>query len=165
MKAKFSLNETERTVAQKFVRQGKVNARTLTRAWIVLKLADGWDEAKIAETFAVTQTTVKNVAHRFAEGGLDLVLHDKVQQRRRQALSGPQAAHLIAITCSPAPDGHDHWTVRLLAQKAVELGFVRSISPNTIHELLKKTNSNPGGMNTGACPPSEASLSRRWKTC
>ena len=83
MKAKLSLNETERTEAQKFVRQGKANARTLTRAWILLKLADGWDEAKIAETFAVTQTTVKNVAHRFTEGGLDLVLHDKVQQRRR----------------------------------------------------------------------------------
>jgi hypothetical protein len=72
------------------------------------------------------------------------VLHDKVQQRRRQALTGQQAAHLIALTCSPAPDGHDHWTVRLLAGKAVELGFVKSISPNTIHELLKKTNSSPG---------------------
>ena len=158
MKAKLSLNETERTEAQKFVRQGKVNARTLTRAWILLKLADGWDEAKVAKSFAVTQTTVKNVAHRFVEGGLDRVLHDKVQQRRRQALTGQQAAHLIAITCSPAPVGHDHWTVRLLAQKAVELGFVESISPNTIHELLKKTNSNPGGMNIGVCPQWGASL-------
>ncbi len=67
MKAKLSLNETERTEAQKFVRQDKANARTLTRAWILLKLADGWDEAKIAETFAMTPTTVKNVAHRFME--------------------------------------------------------------------------------------------------
>jgi transposase len=157
MKAKLSLSETERTEAQKFVRQGKANARTLTRAWILLKLADGWDEAKVAETFAVTQTTVKNVAHRFTEGGLDLVLHDKVQQRRRHALTGQQAAHLIAITCSPAPDGHDHWTVRLLANKAVELGFASRISPNTIHQLLKKMNSNPGGMTTGAFPPLEAS--------
>lgn len=158
MQVKLSLSETERTEAQKFVRQGKANARTLTRAWILLKLADGWDEARVAETFVVTRATVKNVAHRFAEGGLELVLHDKVQQRRRQALTGKPPAHLIAITCSAAPDGHDHWTVRLLAQKAVELGFVRSISPNTINELLKKTNSNPGGMNIGACPPSEASL-------
>src|SRR5262249_54726776 len=52
---------------------------------------------------------------------------------------GLQTAHLIAVACSPSPDGHDHWTVRLLAQKAVELGFVTSISPTTIHELLKKT--------------------------
>src|SRR5215467_2921935 len=124
MKAKLSLSETERAEAQRFVRQGKANARTLTRAWILLKLADGWDEAKVAETFAVTKATVKNVAQRFAEGGLDLVLHDKVQQRRRQALTGQQVAHLIAITCSPAPEGHDHWTVRLLANKVVELGFV-----------------------------------------
>jgi Homeodomain-like domain len=80
------------------------------------------------------------------------VLHDKVQQRRRQALTGQQAAHLIAVTCSPAPDGHDHWTVRLLAGKAVELGEVSSISPTTIHELLKKTNSNPGNTHTGAYP-------------
>jgi hypothetical protein len=70
---------------------------------------------------------MKNVAHRFAEGRLDLVPHDKVQQRRRQALTGQQAAQLIALTCSPAPDGYDHWTVRLFAHKAVELGFVKSI--------------------------------------
>jgi hypothetical protein len=57
------------------------------------------------------------------------------------------------------------FSVRLLAQKAVELGFVKSISPNTIHELLKKPNSNPGDMNTGACPPLEENLSRPWKTC
>lgn len=75
---------------------------------------------------------------RFTKGGLEAVLHDKVQQHRRSALSGLQTAYLIAVACSPVPDGHDHWTVRLLAQKAVELGFVTSISPNTIHELLKK---------------------------
>jgi hypothetical protein len=105
----------------------------------LLKLADGWDEAKIAETFAISQATVKNVTCRFAQGGLDPVLHDKVQQRRQQALTGKPPAHLIALTCSLAPDGHDHWTVRLLAGKAVELGEVSSISPNIIHELLKKT--------------------------
>jgi transposase len=153
----LSLSETERADVQRFVRQGKANARTLTRAWILLKLADGWDEAKIAETFAISQATVKNVAHRFAQGGLDLVLHDQVQQRRRQALTGQQAAHVIAITCSPAPDGHDHWTVRLLANKVVELGFVSSISPNTIHQVLKKTSSSPGVMSTGVFSRLEAS--------
>jgi transposase len=158
MKEKLSLSETERTEAQRFVRQGKANARSLTRAWVLLKLADGWDEAKIAETFAISHATITNVTQRFAEGGLDLVLHDRVQQRRRQALTGQQAAHLIALTCSPAPDGHDHWTVRLLKGKAVELGFVKSISPNTIHQLLKKTNSSPGNTNTGACPRSAGSL-------
>ena len=103
MQAKLSLSETERREAPQFVRQGKANARTLTRAWIVLQLADGWDEAKVAETFAVTRATVKHGAHRSlcAICGLDLVLHEKVQQRRRQALTGKLPAYLIAISWRP----------------------------------------------------------------
>ena len=69
IKTMLSLSETERADVQRFVRQGKANARTLTRAWVLLKLAEGWEEAKIAETFAISQATVKNVAHRFAQGG------------------------------------------------------------------------------------------------
>ena len=84
---------------------------------------------------------------------MEAVLHDKRQQRYRQALTGGQAAHLIAITCSPVPDGHDHWTVRLLAGKAVELGFVEAISPETIRQLLKKMNSSLGNTNSGASQP------------
>lgn len=81
------------------------------------------------------------------------MLHDKRQQRYRRALTGGQAAHLIAIACSPVPDGHDHWTVRLLAGKAVQLDFVESISPETIRQLLKKPNSNPGNTSSGASQP------------
>lgn len=84
------------------------------------------------------EATVTNVRRRFAQGGLKAVLHDKLQQHRRSALSGLKTSHMIALACSPAPDGHDHWTVRLLGQKAFELGFVTNISPNTIHKLLKK---------------------------
>ena len=160
-----TLSREERTTLETFVHRGKANARTLTRARILLKSAEGWSTATLAAAFDVCEATVTNVRGRFAQGGLETVLHDKVQQHRRSALSGLQTAHLIAVACSPAPDGHDHWTVRLLAQKAVELGFVTNISPNTIHELLKKTNSSPGSTNTGACPRSEGSLSRPWKMC
>ena len=152
-----SLTEEERRILETFEHRGKANARTLTRARILLKSAEGWSTAALATAFDVCEATVTNVRGRFAQGGLEAVLHDKVQQHRRSALSGLQTAHLIAVACSPAPDGHDHWTVRLLAQKAVELGFVTNISPNTIHELLKKTNSSRGSTNTGACPQSEAS--------
>jgi transposase len=152
------LTEEERMTLESFVHRGKANARTLTRARILLKSADGWSTAALATAFDVCQATVTNVRGRFAQGGLEAVLHDKVQQHRRSALSGLQTAHLIAVACSPSPDGHDHWTVRLLAQKAVELGFVTNISPNTIHELLKKTNSSPGSTSTGVSPRSEASL-------
>lgn len=134
------LTDDERTTLETFVHRGKANARTLTRARILLKSAEGWSTSALVAAFDVCEATVTNVRKRFAQGGLEAVLHDKVQQRRRSALSGLQTAYLIAVACSPSPDGHDHWTVRLLAQKAVELGFVASISPNTIHELLKKTN-------------------------
>jgi transposase len=152
-----TLTSEERSILESFVHRGKANARTLTRARILLKSADGWSTAALAEVFDVCEATVTNVRRRFAQGRLEGVLHDKVQQHRRSALSGLQTAHLIAVACSPSPEGHDHWTVRLLAQKAVALGFVTNISPTTIHDLLKKTNSNPGSTNTGACPPLEVS--------
>lgn len=141
----------EQATLDTMVHRGKANARTVTRARILLKSADGWSTASIAEALDVCQATVTNVRQRFVQGGLEAVLHDKVQQRRRSALSGLQTAHLIAVACSPAPDGHDHWTVRLLADKAVELGFVETISLDTIQRLLKKTNSSPGDRNIGVC--------------
>jgi transposase len=134
-----TLTDEERTTLETFVRRGKANARTLTRARILLKSAQGWSTAALAEALDVCQATVANVRRRFAQGGLEAVLHEQVQQHRRSALSGLQTAHLIAVACSPAPDGHDHWTVRLLADKAMELGFVEKISVDTIQRLLKKT--------------------------
>jgi hypothetical protein len=86
----------------------------------------------------------------FAEGGVDAVLRHKRQARYRQALTGSQQANLIAIACSKVPDGHDHWTVRMLANNAIELGFVASISPETIRAVLKKTSSSPGNIGSGA---------------
>jgi transposase len=154
----MKLREAEEQHLHIFVHRGKANARSITRARVLLKLSEGWSDDQIMAAFDICRATVGNVRKRFGEGGVEAVLHDKVQQHRRQALRGHQAAHLIAIACSPVPDGHDHWTVRLLADKAVELGFVASISPNTIHQLLKKMNSNPGSTSTGASPLSEASL-------
>ena len=149
-----SLSSEERETLEAFVHRGKAKARTLTRARILLKSAEGWSTAALAEALDVCPATVTNVRGRFARGGVEAVLHDKVQAHRRSALSGLQTAHLIAIACSPAPDGHDHWTVRLLADKAVERGFVEKISLETVQRLLKKMNSSPGGTNTGACPKS-----------
>jgi transposase len=145
-----TLTETDRASLQTFIHAGKANARTFTRAHALLKAADGWTDQQICETFDISRNTSIRVRQLYLQGGLEAVLQDKRQQRRRQALTGGQAAHLIAIACSPVPDGHDHWTLRLLAGQAVELGFVASISPETIRQLLKKTNSNPGNTSTGA---------------
>lgn len=77
------------------------------------------------------------------------MLRDQRQERRRQALTGAQQAHLIAIACSDAPNGHDHWTLRMLTRKAVELGFVEHIALETIQSLLKRTSSSPGSIANG----------------
>lgn len=133
------LSEDERAQLWTFLHRGKANARTLKRAQVLLKLADGWSDAAAADAFTVCLSTVAHVRRRFGEGGVDAVLHDQRQERRRAALTGAQIAHLVAIACSPAPDAHDHWTLRLLAGQAVELGYVRRISPETIRQALKKT--------------------------
>ena len=135
----IDLTEDERGFVQTFVHRGKVSARIQARARILLKAAEGWTDAEIARALDVGAGTVSNVRKRFVAGRLEAVLEDKRQIRSRQALSGEQWAHLIAIACTPAPEGHSHWTVRLLAGKAVELGYVPKISPETIRQALKKT--------------------------
>lgn len=146
------LSETDRSRLQTFVHSGQQSARARTRAQVLLKLGEGWSLADICRAFDVCRNTVVAVRTRFAEGGVDAVVRHKRQVRYRQALSGSQQAHLIAIACSPVPDGHDHWTLRLLSGKAVELGFVERISPETIRALLKKTSSSPGATSSGAFP-------------
>jgi hypothetical protein len=138
-----TLSETDQASLYTFIHAGKADARTFTRARILLKAGEVWTDQQICAAFDVRRNTCIRVRQLYLEGGLEAVLHDKRQQRYRQALTGGQAAHLIAIACSPVPTGHDHWTVRLLAGKAVELGFVASISPETIRQLLKKNELKP----------------------
>lgn len=133
------LSDTDRSRLQTFVHSGHESARARTRAQVLLKLGEGWSVHAVCRAFEVCRNTVVAVRRRFDEGGVDAVVRHKRQVRYRQALSGSQQAHLIAIACSPVPDGHDHWTLRLLAGKAVELGFVEHISPETIRALLKIT--------------------------
>lgn len=145
-----TLSETERASLQTFVHAGKANARTFIRARVLLKAAEGWTDKELCEAFDISRNTSIRVRQLYLEGGLEAVLYDKRQQRHRQALNGEQAAYLVAFACTPAPSSHDHWTVRLLASKAIELGFVESISPETIRQLLKKMNLNPGNTSNGA---------------
>jgi transposase len=159
----IELTEDECATVQTWVHRGHAAARIQTRARILLKLAEGWRDVEIARALEVGAGTVYTTRQRFLAGGLAAVLHDQRQERRRQALAGEQIAHLIAIACSPAPKGHDHWTLRLLAGKAVELGVVPSISPETIRQTLKKTSASPGSMSSGACRAWARRSSRRWR--
>ena len=96
-----TLTSEERSILETFVHRGKANARTLIRARILLKSADGSSTSALVTAFDACEATVTNVRRHFTQGGLEAVLHDKVQQCRRSALSGLQTAHLIAIACSP----------------------------------------------------------------
>ncbi len=133
------LSDDERAHLQAFVHRGRANARTLTRAHILLKLDAGQSDTAIRDAFMVGASTIWRVRQRSTASGLGAVLHDQRQARRRQALAGEQVVHLVAIACTDAPEGHDHWTLRLLAGKAVELGYVTHISPETVRQVLKKT--------------------------
>jgi hypothetical protein len=117
---------------------------------VLLKLGEGWSDRAVGDAFDVCRNTVRRVGFLFGEGGVEAVLTDQVQERRRQALTGEQQAHLFAIARSPVPAGHDHRTSRLLAGKAVELGFVERISPETIRALLRRTSSSRGSTSSGA---------------
>ena len=88
----------------------------------------------------MSQGTVFNVKRRFAEGGLDGALRDRPQINRYCKMDDRAEARLIALACSPAPEGHDHWNLRLLADRMVELGVVESLSYETGRLHLKKHN-------------------------
>ena len=87
---------------------------------------------------------------RYAEEGLDEVLQRRNQVNRYRKLDDRGEAHKIALACSPAPEGHDHWTLRLVAGKAVELGLVESLSHETVRLRMKKTRSSRGAGSNGA---------------
>jgi transposase len=145
----INLTDEERRTVECFIRRGKANARNITRGHILLKSAEGWSIERIAATYGVSQATVSNVRARYRAGGVERVLKDKVQQNRRHALGGEEEAVMVAIACSPVPDGHDHWTLRMLRDKLIELGMVEGVSASTIHDRLKKMTSNRGDASTG----------------
>lgn len=146
----LTLRDEERAEVEGFIRRGKANARNITRAHLLLKSAEGWSIERLAETFEVSEATVSNVRKRYRAGGVSGVLKDKVQKNRRRALAGAEEAVMVALACSPVPDGHDHWTVRMLQSKLVELAVVEHIGRGTVHNLLKKMNSSRGSANNGA---------------
>ena len=146
----LDLKAQERETLENFIRRGKANARNVMRAHLLLKSSEGWSISQLAQTYQVSQATVSNVRKRYREGGLDGVLKDKVQKNRRRALSGAEEAFLVAVACSPVPAGHDHWTVRMLQAKLVEMGVVEEIGRSTVHRLLKKMTLNLGSAKPGA---------------
>ena len=117
------LTAEQRNQLQHLVRAGKGTARVTVRARILLKTDEGWSAPQVAQALDVAEGTVFRIKRRFAEEGLEGVLQDRPQANRPRKLDDRGEAHLIALACSPPPAGHDHWTLRLLAGKVVELGL------------------------------------------
>jgi transposase len=115
---------------------------------------DAWPDERIAEALAICRMTVSRVRQQFAAEGLDATLHKKkATGRQYRKLDGQQEAQLIALACSPAPKGRARWTMKLLADKLVQMEVVESIDPATVWRTLKKTTSSPGSSSSGSSRP------------
>ena len=146
------LSPQEKGRLRKMIRGGRSSAQAITRARILLKTGEGWSAAQVAAALDISERTVFRAKRRYAEEGLNEVLRHRNQVNRYQKVDDRVEARLIALACSPAPEGHDHWTLRALAGKVVELGLVESLSHETVRLHLKKTPSSRGGSNSGAFP-------------
>ena len=142
------LSEEERKAIEKFAKNGTHNSHLIVRANILLRLdrtgkKDHMRIKRTAEEHGVSRQTVYNIIEDYHNSkDITEFLSRKVRETppTPSKVDGEVEAHIIALACSEAPEGYARWTVRLLADKAVELDFVDSISPATIHRLLKKRN-------------------------
>lgn len=145
------LSVAERAKLQGLVTTGSTTAHCAIHARILLKADTGpdgpaWTDAMIATALDVGLSTVARVRQSVVQDGLEAALQRKSPFRiYERALDGLGEAHLIALACSDAPDGAGRWSLRLLADRMVELGYVETISHETVRQTLKKTNSSRGG--------------------
>jgi transposase len=159
MKKKYlvELSEQQREYLHKLISSGSAPARKLNRARILLKADIGkhaepqaLSDRQIARMIESSIATVQRARERFYEGGLEAALErSKPDRVYKRSLEGRAEAHLIALACSEPPQGRDRWSFRLLADKAVEFGFVESISHETVRKTLKKTASSLTSSSSG----------------
>ena len=152
LKYKVELNESERRHLNEIASRGENSDRKVKRALVLLKADEGLLDRDIANGLVISTSTVGRVRTRFVKEGLDSALSERPRPGQERKLDSRQQAHLIAIACSDAPDGHAGWTLQLLADKVVAMGFAESISLETVRQILKKTNSSRGRRRSGASP-------------
>ena len=145
------LTAEERRTVEQLLQKGKSSARKLTRARILLKADEGLEDEEIAEAVGTSVATIERTRQRFVEVSLE-ALNELSRPGGQRKLSGKQEAQLIAVACTPAPRGRARWTLQLLAEQVVELGFTNSIARETVRQVLKKTRSSPGFTSRGVYP-------------
>jgi transposase len=148
MKKKYPviLSDTERDDLKRLIATGTAPAPKLTHARILLKAEEsaegaGWVDEKVADAVEVSQPTVSRVRKQYFEEGLEAALNRRPPKREyHRKLDGEQEARLVALACSQPPEGHARWSLRMLADRLVELEIVEDISHQTVRRTLKKTN-------------------------
>ncbi len=143
------LTTDERVALQALVGQGTAAARALTRARILLKADESptgpaWSDAQIVAALEVSRPTVARVRQRFVAERIAAVERHPPATRPAPKVDGEQEAHLIALACSAPPRGRERWTLRLLAERYVVLGYGEPISHEWVRQTLKKTASSRG---------------------
>jgi len=138
-KQHVTLSEEDRRYLEELLSKGELPAKTYSRGLALLELDRGKTYTRVAETVGASQPTVSTWATKYKQEGL-LCLQDKPRSGRPIELDGRSRAKITALACSEAPDGYSQWSLRLLAEKAVELGYCDSISHTQVATILKKTN-------------------------
>ena len=151
------LSAQEKGRLRKMIRAGRSSAQAITGPGFCSRLTRVGPSAssgapQVSTALDVSERTVRRVKRRYVEEGLEEVLRHHNSANPYRKVDDRVEAHLIALACSPAPEGHEHWTLRVLAGKAVELGLVESLSRETVRLRLKKTSSSRGGSSSGAFP-------------
>jgi transposase len=147
------LTEVERAELKALTTKGIAKVRRIKRALVLLASDDGETDAQVASRVRVHPTSVENIRKRFVEEGLEAALSERPRPGKARLLDGRQEAYLVALTCSMPPPGRAQWTMKLLADRLIELKVVESISDETVRRTLKRGTSNPGSTGNGASPP------------
>ncbi|EFH81105.1 transposase [Ktedonobacter racemifer DSM 44963] len=146
-KYSVQLDAQQRQMLESLLTGGKATARSQTHARILLKAdqaegGPGWTDEQIAEALSVGRATVERVRKRFVEGGLldALVRRPQPERPQKRKMDGELEARLVTLACSQTEGGQKRWTMRMLAEKLVQLGYIDQISHNTVWVTLKKMN-------------------------
>jgi transposase len=137
------LKAKDKAIIGNITHKRNVNARALTRAYILRQLARGESPPTVAENLDVSPNTVRNVARRYMEGSLDDALFDQPRPGQAELLNTKQKQRIIALVCADPPPGSARWTLHLIADEASRRKIVSSISRETIRRLLQKHDLKP----------------------
>lgn len=139
-----TLTESERNDLKALVAKRKADSQAVKRAYALLAADENQtthlNDEQIKQTYQISIRTIERLRERFVEDGMEVAIKGKKREKfKEKVFDGAVEAHLVALRCSQPPAGHAHWTVRLLAQRMVELSYVESIGRETVRLILKKT--------------------------